>query len=136
MLRMKMPRSAAAVLLVFMWGQLTSCFSERSTTEPPISLEGCNVPGGAIAANKTIVALRDYAFLPDTIRIRAGTAVVWVNCDNVARTDAHTSTSNSGAWVSPPFAEGQSYERVFTEPGVYDYHCGPHTFMRGTVIVE
>lgn len=136
MKRKKMSRRAAGVLITFTALQVSGCFSERSATEPPMSLEGCRVPGDAIARNKTIVALRGYAFLPDTIRIRAGSAVVWVNCDNQARTDAHTATSNSGAWASPPFVEGESYERVFDSPGVYDYHCGPHTFMRGTVIVE
>jgi len=129
-------RVAVVAIPAFLFAQLVACFSERTPLDPGTSLEGCNVPGEAIGTGRVIVALRNYAFLPDTIRIRPGTTVFWVNCDNVARVDAHTTTADNGAWDSPPFAEGGYYQRAFPEPGVYDYHCGPHSFMRGTVIVE
>jgi plastocyanin len=29
-----------------------------------------------------------------------------------------------------------SYERTFDQAGTFAYHCTPHPFMRGTVIVE
>ena len=32
--------------------------------------------------------------------------------------------------------KGQSYSVRFNEPGEYDYHCTPHPFMKGRVIVE
>jgi plastocyanin len=136
MSRRNLRRSAASVAVLFVAAQLAGCISERAPTEPATSLEGCTVPGEAIGPNRVIVALRDYSFLPDTIRISAGTTVYWVNCDNVARVDAHTTTSDDGEWDSPLFVEGEYYQRTFAEAGVYDYHCNPHAFMRGTVIVE
>ena len=134
--RSDLRRRAAAVLILFLSAQLTSCFSERSATDPDALLEDCNVPGEAIGPNRAVIAIRDYAFLPDTIRISRGTTVFWVNCDNIAGLDAHTTTSDNGTWVSPTFAEGGQFRRTFTSTGTFLYHCGPHAFMRGTVIVE
>ena len=82
-----------------------------------------------------MVALRDFAFLPDTIHVTAGTTVAWVNCE-LPGNDAHTTTADAGAWSSGFLDRGATYSRVFAQPGTFDYHCEPHPFMTGVVIVE
>ncbi|MCP8315647.1 MAG: hypothetical protein H3Z51_02130, partial [archaeon] len=37
---------------------------------------------------------------------------------------------------SGPLYQGQSFSYTFTEPGVYVYHCDPHPYMVGTIIVQ
>lgn len=115
------------------------CFSERSeATGPPGSVGGtCRIPVGSpiIGSTVALVAMQSFAFRPDTIRVRPGTTVTWVNCE-AEGVDAHTSTSDSDDWESPFLEPGASYSFTFTRTGRFNYHCVPHPFMRGVVVVE
>jgi plastocyanin len=86
----------------------------------------------AVAPRTVIVPIREYRYAPDRVEIEAGTAVVWVNHDRAI----HTATADDGSWNSGAIAEGESWSAVFDEPGTYTYHCGPHPFMRGVVVVR
>ena len=112
---------------------LVACFSERGeATAPPGSGE-CRVP--IDAAGSTVVAIRNFSFQPATIRVGAGTTVTWVNCE--AETgEAHTSTSDSGVWSSDFLSPGTTFSHTFDQTGSFPYHCEPHPFMTGTVVVE
>jgi plastocyanin len=112
-----------------------SCFSERNGSEP-VGVEGeCRIPLTAIGANKVVVAIRDFAFFPDTVRVRPGTQVIWVNCETDIQ-DFHTSTSTTGAWSSGAINRGEFFSRSFGAAGNFEYFCEPHPFMRGAVIVQ
>ena len=131
---MSMRLRATLALCAFAFSS-AACFSERSTLAPPISDGDCRIPLSAIGANKTVVAVRDFAFFPDTVRVKAGSEVIWVNCETDV-SDYHTSTSTTGVWSSGAINRGQSYARRFDARGNFGYFCEPHPFMRGAVIVE
>lgn len=77
------------------------------------------------------VEISDFAFGRAELRVPAGAVVRWVNRDPVA----HTATSDEGAWDSGLVGPGETWSRRFEEPGRYSYHCTPHPFMTGTVVV-
>ena len=109
-----------------------ACFSERQdpgATGPDIE---CRARLGDVAGT-TVVGIRDFAFVPDTIRVRPGATITWVNCEEKT---AHTTTSDGGVWSSPLLAPGESFSHTYDQPGSFPYHCSPHPFMKGTVIVE
>ena len=136
-MRRRSRRGALALCVSFSLFQLAGCFSERSETFGPGGDQTCDVPVSALGPGKAVVAIRGYAFLPDTLRISAGTTVTWVNCDDLAGTDAHTTTSDvTGLWSSPLFANGETYARAFGAPGEFHYHCQPHPAMRGMILVQ
>jgi plastocyanin len=109
---------------------LAGCFSERDATAPA---EGeCRFPIGEGIPGSTVVVIRGFAFGPTEVRVRAGERVTWINCDG----DSHTSTADEGAWSSPLLEPGDAYTQTFPEPGEFPYHCEPHPFMTGQVIVE
>jgi plastocyanin len=112
-----------------------SCFSDRSATAPRDEEGDCRIPASAIGANKTVVAVRDFNFFPDTVRVRPGTDVIWVNCETTVN-DFHTATSQSGMWDSGVINRGEAYTRRFDSTGQFGYFCEPHPFMRGAVIVQ
>ncbi len=86
-----------------------------------------------VPAVQTVDALiHNFAFAPETLNVKVGTKVIWTNKDM----DGHTVTSDKGAFSSPLIRFMQSYSFTFTQPGTYTYHCGPHPFMTGTVIVS
>jgi plastocyanin len=109
---------------------LAACFSERVATAP---IEGaCSFPVGEGVPGSTIVVIQKFAFGPGDVRVRAGERVTWINCD----TDSHTSTADTGQWASPLLAPGDAFTQAFPAAGEFPYHCEPHPFMIGRVIVE
>jgi plastocyanin len=84
---------------------------------------------GAVAAEIRMAA---YKFSGDTVTIAAGQAVRWVNGDPVE----HTITFDGAEVGSPLIPVNGSYVHRFDKPGRYTYHCTPHPFMKGVVIVR
>jgi plastocyanin len=118
------------LVIGLMSAALAGCFSEREATAP---IEGvCSFPVGEDVPGSTIVVIQDFAFEPADVRVRAGDRVTWINCD----TDSHTSTADGGQWASPLFAPGERFTQTFPTSGEFPYHCEPHPFMTGRVIVE
>lgn len=78
------------------------------------------------------VNIENFAFSPDTVRISIGDTVRWTNKDFAG----HTSTSDSGVWDSGLLSQNQSFQFQFTRSGGFPYHCTPHSWMTGIVIVQ
>jgi plastocyanin len=113
-----------------------SCFSDQPGATGPIDdTPECVVPGFAIGANHVVVFVRRFEFFPDTLRIRPGTSVTWVNCEE-ANVEPHTTSADQGAWDSPFLSPGESFTHTFLTAGSFGYFCRPHPFMRGQVIVQ
>ena len=83
----------------------------------------------------TLVAIRNFAFLPNAVTVKAGSSVTWLNCEP-AGTPSHTTTSDQGVWHSPLLAPGDAFTQTFDTPGVFPYFCTVHPFMTATVTVE
>ncbi|WP_052888564.1 cupredoxin domain-containing protein [Thermogemmatispora carboxidivorans] len=73
-----------------------------------------------------------YQFSPQTLTIKKGTRVEWIN-----KSDApHTVTSNTGAFSdSGTIGENATFTLLFNTAGTYQYHCSIHTYMTATIIV-
>jgi plastocyanin len=114
-----------------------SCFSDRDgeLTGP---LEGdcsLSLESPVFGSVGTVIALKEFEFAPEEVRIPQGTRVTWLNCEG-ENIDAHTSTSDAGEWASGAMTAGEAFTHVFDEVGRFEYHCEPHPFMRGVIIVE
>lgn len=85
-------------------------------------------------------------FVPKEVRASLGTSnkVVWTNNDITA----HTVTSDDPVYVDQIngvfdsavqqqglILPGETFEFTFTKEGEYAYHCTPHPWMKGKVIV-
>ncbi len=98
---------------------------------PSLPVPGDSAPAGAVVPEQAIT-ITGFAFKPATLTVPAGTVVRWLNKDTVA----HTATSDKPGWDSGNLNPGQSYARKFDTPGTYAYHCTPHPFMVGKVVVK
>lgn len=86
----------------------------------------------AAAGRDTVrIAMKDLAYSTAEIIVAPGTTVMWTNDDPVD----HTVTADDGAFDSGVIAPRQSWTRTFAEPGRFPYHCTPHPFMTGMVLV-
>ena len=114
---------------------VVACFSDRGSG-PVGGAAECRVPVTVIDSLHYIVAIRDFAFHPDTLHVPAGATVTWVNCEDVGQ-EPHTTTSDTtGIWSSTDLNPGNRFSHTFATPGSYPYHCIPHeAFMRAAIIV-
>ncbi len=95
---------------------------------PPKAAQPSAAPSPSGAA---LVHIANLAFVGGALRVRSGTRVRWVNDDQVQ----HSVTADDGSFDSGLIDPGQPFERTFDRPGSYPYHCTPHPFMHGVVIV-
>ena len=83
------------------------------------------------------------SFVPKLVNIQLGidNRVVWENIDDTA----HTVTADAGQEYKDPYSgqfgsvgvvkPGEKYEFLFTQDVEIAYHCEPHPWMKGKVIV-
>ena len=83
------------------------------------------------AQDTVVVTIRDFAFDPANVTVRAGATVVWVNEGAVA----HTATS-AGAFDTGLIQPRARASYTFRAPGEHAYLCTPHPFMTGRVVVQ
>lgn len=75
--------------------------------------------------------IRNYAFIPPKLTVKAGTRLTFSNHDATA----HTATATNGAFDTGTIKGGQSKTVILSKPGTYSFYCQFHAFMRGTVTV-
>jgi plastocyanin len=80
----------------------------------------------------TKAAMEDFVFLPARIEVAAGTTIVWTNRGQVT----HTVTAEDGSFESGNIDPGQQRSLTFSRPGTFPFHCTPHPFMRGVIVVK
>jgi plastocyanin len=78
------------------------------------------------------IAIRDFKFQPDTVRIQEGDSVVWRNYDFTL----HTATAANRSWDSGSLAADSSWGRTSLGPGRHPYLCTLHPNMMGLIIAE
>ncbi len=106
--------------------------SSVKTTEDKESGEKMMETGGAMMGAETKAAIKNFAFGPGELRMKAGGKAMWTN-EDVA---GHTVTADDGSWGSKTLSQGKSFSQEFAKKGTFAYHCELHPSMKGTVIVE
>jgi plastocyanin len=87
-------------------------------------------PGAAQAANLE-VKIDNFTFGPQKLTVKVGDTVTWINEDDIP----HTVVS-IGHYRSQALDTGDKFTYTFTAPGTFQYFCGLHPQMQGTITVE
>jgi plastocyanin len=129
-------KAALAALAGLGLAAAAACFSERAAGPILAGAAECRVPVTVIDSLHVIVAIRNFAFVPDSITVPTGATVTWVNCEDVGQ-EPHTTTSDTlGVWDSPELSSGGRFSRRFVTAGAFPYHCTPHDFMQAKIVVQ
>jgi plastocyanin len=86
----------------------------------------------AHAESEAEVIVDNFTFAPTPLRIKAGTNVTWVNHDDIP----HSIVCPALSVKSHPMDTNETFSYVFDHAGHFDYVCGLHPHMHGTVVVE
>jgi len=108
-----------AVLAVGMLVAGVGALAYRSLTAPPV----------------VQVSIVDYRFQPANVTIKAGTTVRWINMDFVGHTVSFGMHGNETGVESDLMGHMGTFGYTFIGPGTYPYHCDPHPYMTGVVVV-
>src|SRR6266851_3158213 len=74
------------------------------------------------AAGAAEVAIQNFAFVPATLTVAAGTAVTWVNEDEEPHNIVNVGQPQR-LFRSQAIDGGEKYTFVFDQPGTYQYIC-------------
>lgn len=88
----------------------------------------------ALAQHTLEVLIENYQYVPAEVSIKAGDTVRWVNREK--RTSHSIVFPKEGGLESERMFPDESWQRRFDKAGRYEYHCGPHPEMKGSIVVE
>jgi len=80
------------------------------------------------------VQIIDFKFVPEKITIKAGTTIRWINKEK--RQYHSVLFADLNAAESEYLFPDDSFKMTFNDKGTFDYRCGPHPRMLGSVTVE
>ena len=114
--------------------------AETTTSAPPTqaaAVPTTTAPAPATAAVTSppvAISLKNFEFTPPEITVPVGTTVTWTDTGG-----RHTVWTEDGYLKSDTLLTGNTYQKTFDKPGVYEYFCDFHggkgTGMSGKITV-
>jgi plastocyanin len=87
----------------------------------------------ATAGKQNRIEIKDFAFNPQTLTVKSGEKITWINRDE----EPHTVVSVEKQFKkSSALDTDQEFTITAGAPGTYTYFCSVHPKMTGTIIVE
>ena len=115
-----------AILMIF----AVAC--SPSQPAPPEKMAEKVMQKETSSGNAVSVTIQGFKFNPADVTVKVGDTVEWTNQDSAP----HTVESSEGTLKSDELSKGDTYKHTFTKPGKYDYKCGIHPSMHGSVTVQ
>jgi plastocyanin len=105
---------------------LVGCGSDEEAAKPASST--------ASAKGDTTVNVASFKYMPEKLRVKAGSTVTWVNQDKAPHT-AETEGGRQSGFDTGRLDLGEKRAVTLDKPGKFEYFCVYHRFMTGTVEV-
>ena len=84
------------------------------------------------SSKQNTIEIKDFAFNPQTITVKLGEKVTWINRDE----EPHTVVSVEKQFKkSSALDTDQTFTITAVAPGTYSYFCSVHPKMTGTIVV-
>ena len=90
-------------------------------------------PDTSTGGSQNRIEIKDFHFEPQTLTVKAGEKITWVNKDE----EPHTVVSVEKQFKkSTALDTDQEFTITADKPGTYTYFCSVHPKMTGTIIVK
>lgn len=116
----------------------SSSGSSSSSTPAPAPATGAastasTATTAAPASGGVTITMKNIAFDPKSVTVKAGTKVTWTNGEAVG----HNVTAKAGAsFKSALLNQGQTFSFTPKTAGTIEYTCTIHPGMDGTIVVQ
>ncbi len=87
---------------------------------------------GVAHADEVTIRIDNFVFTPDSVTIKLGDTVTWVNGDDIP----HSIIEKNAKFKSLPLDTNDKFSVVIKDAGTIDYFCGFHPHMVGKIIVQ
>ena len=87
---------------------------------------------GSAAPGGNAIVIKNFAFSPTPLRVKAGATVTVTNDDSAT----HTLTADGGAFDTGKLDGGKRMAITIGKAGTYAYHCEIHNYMTGTIVAS
>jgi plastocyanin len=97
------------------------------------ALAGEMKDSGSTGVGQNKIEIKDFAFNPQTITVKSGEKITWINRDE----EPHTIVSVEKQFKkSSALDTDQEFTITAGAPGTYTYYCSVHPKMTGTIVVQ
>jgi plastocyanin len=97
------------------------------------ALAGEMKDANSTSSKQNRIEIKDFAFNPQTLTVKSGETVTWINRDE----EPHTVVSVGKKFKkSTALDTDQEFTITAGAPGTYTYFCSVHPKMTGTIVVE
>src|SRR5213595_3732162 len=97
------------------------------------ALAGEKKDTGGSGTGQNKIEIKDFAFNPQTITVKSGDKITWINRDE----EPHTVVSVGKKFQrSSGLDTDQEFSIIAGAPGTYEYFCSVHPKMTGTIVVK
>jgi plastocyanin len=108
-------------------------FSVGSLFLANLGLGQAEKEASADGPQKNQIVIKDFHFTPETLTVKSGEKVTWINRDE----EPHTVVSVQKQFKkSGALDTDQEFTVTAGAPGTYTYFCSVHPKMTGTIVVE
>ena len=122
--------AAAAFFITGRTDNQTNNSANEQTPPASQNTDTSTTENQASTTNK--ISISNFTFTPTDITVKKGTKVTWANNDSVAHT---VEFDTDDIPKSETLGNGQTYSFTFNDEGTFNYICGLHPSMHGTVKV-
>src|SRR3954453_981102 len=112
------------------WANTNDTTSVSASSEPPASSDG-GAGGTAAPAGDSAVTIDNFAFDPASTTVKVGSTVTWTNKDSAG----HSVSAADDSFKSDRLSTGSTFQFTFDSAGTFEYVCGIHPSMHGTIVV-
>ncbi|MBI2007633.1 cupredoxin domain-containing protein [Candidatus Saccharibacteria bacterium] len=123
---------AAAVFIIAGRGDDQNTTNSSKQTESTAQSTNNTAANNQAAATTDKVSISNFTFSPTDITVKKGTKVTWTNNDSVAHT---VEFDTDDIQKSETLGGGGTFNFTFNDEGAFNYICGIHPSMHGTVTV-
>jgi plastocyanin len=78
------------------------------------------------------IKIDNFSFAPESLTVKAGTQVTWINRDDIP----HTVVESERSFKSKVLDTDDKFTMTFDKPGTYSYFCSIHPKMTGKIVVQ
>jgi plastocyanin len=103
-------------------------YTEETSAPTDVSATSAPITSG----NAFEVEISDFAFDVNSITIKVGDTITWTNHDS----SRHSVVADDGSFKSSGLSNDSIFSHTFDSAGTFNYYCGFHPSMKGTVIVQ
>ena len=115
--------------------QATTGVPAQTVTTAPATIVPTPISQASVSENT--ITIKNFAFIPQTMTVKAGSIVRWENKDTSPHRIIFIDKEGRDTTIdSSVLSSTQAWSQKFDKPGTYPYYCKIHPEMTGTVIVE